>query len=87
MDNGQKLNDGRKIIIDAFKYKAFPFGRHFEDEDEDGCINFDKLDNLIYRKERGVRKELIQKRFKYQNLKIMLKELNKSKTQREMKFR
>ena len=92
LDNAKKLYDGSKIIIDAFKNKVFPFERKYpEDEyeyeneykDENGHINFNRLANLFYRKERDVSKEVIRKHFLHQNSVSVLEKLNKSNNNTE----
>ena len=50
-----------------------------------GLINFNRLTNLVYRKEIDVSKELIRKHFRHQYLVSVLEKLNKSKNNKEKK--
>ena len=91
MNNANKLYDGRKTIIDTFKNKVFPFKRkypedEYEYEDQDGFINFRKLDNLIYTKEREVSNELARNFFLVQDLRSLLRKLNETKNTESTKI-
>ena len=68
MENVKRFYDGREMIINALKNKIFPLFHEenmFEDKDEDdirdenGLINYKKLEKLIFWK----RRELVKKQF------------------------
>ena len=72
------------MIINAFKDKMFPLYHEsrFEDKDEhenkkirdeNGLINYQKLDRLSFLKERDINDELVRNHFLVQNLKSLLK--------------
>ena len=75
------------MIINAFKDKIFPLYHEsrFEDEDEvrdeNDLTNYQKPDRLIFLKERH--KWLLRKHFLVQNLRLLLKNLEKSKNNTE----
>ena len=81
------------MIINAFKDKIFPLYHEsrFEDKeqgeirDENGLINYQNLDRLIFLKERDINDELVRKYFLAQNLKSFLINSEKSKNNTEKK--
>ena len=93
LDNVKNFYDGRNMIINAFKDKIFPFYHEsrFEDKDKDkdhirdenGLINYKKLDSLIFLKERVIYYELVRKHFLVHNLRSLLKNLEKSRKNTE----
>ena len=89
LDNVKSFYDGRNMIINAFKDKIFSLYHESRVEDKDdirdenGLINYQKLDRLIFLKERGIDDELVRKHFLVQNLRLLLKNLEKSKNNTE----
>ena len=67
------------MIINVFKDKIFPLYHQsrFEDEeeirDENGLINYQKLERLIFLKGKNINDELVRKHFLAQNLRSFLK--------------
>ena len=89
LDDVKSFYDGRNMIINAFKDKTFSLYHESRIEDKDdirdenGLINYQKLDRLIFLKERGIDDELVRKHFLVQNLRLLLKNLEKSKNNTE----
>ena len=89
LDDVKNFYDGRNMIINAFKDKIFSLYHESRVEDKDdirdenGLINYQKLDRLIFLKERGIDDELVRKHFLVQNLRLLLKNLEKSKNNTE----
>ena len=89
LDDVKSFYDGRNMIINAFKDKIFSLYHESRVEDKDdirdenGLINYQKLDRLIFLKERGIDDELVRKHFLVQNLRLLLKNLEKSKNNTE----
>ena len=90
LDDVKSFYDGRNMIINAFKDKIFSLYHESRVEDKDdirdenGLINYQKLDRLIFLKERGIDDELVRKHFLVQNLRLLLKNLEKSKNNTEV---
>ena len=70
LENVKRFYDGREMIINAFKNKIFPLYHEenmFDDKDEDdikdenGLINYKKLERLIFSKRRDIYNELVKK--------------------------
>ena len=81
---------GEKNIIEGFKNKIFRI--HHDDEDSrfenndendirdnNGLIDYIKLESLIKIKERDINDQLVRKHFLVQDLRALLEKLNKSK--------
>ena len=89
LDDVKSFYDGRNMSINAFKDKTFSLYHESRVEDKDdirdenGLINYQKLDRLIFLKERGIDDELVRKHFLVQNLRLLLKNLEKSKNNTE----
>ena len=70
LENVKRFYDGREMIINAFKNKIFPLYHEenmFDDKDEDdikdenGLINYKKLERLIFSKRRDIYNDLVKK--------------------------
>ena len=81
---------GQKKVFEVFKNKIFRI--HHDDEDSrfenndendirdnNGLIDYIKLESLIKIKERDINDQLVRKHFLVQDLRVLLEKLNKSK--------
>ena len=84
LDNVKKFYSGRYMIINAFKDKIFSLYHKSRFEWRyKFLINYKKLDRLNFLKERDINGELVRKRFLVQNLRSLLKNLEKAKDNTE----
>ena len=87
---------GREKIIEGFKNGIFPINyddeeeeqtRYEEEENEirnqNGLIDYKRLERLIDLKNRGINDELVRKYFQVQDLAALLEKLKKSKNNTE----
>ena len=87
---------GREKIIEGFKNGIFPINyddeeeeqtRYEEEENEirnqNGLIDYKRLERLIDLKNRGINDELVRKYFQVQDLAALLEKLEKSKNNTE----
>ena len=87
---------GREKIIEGFKNGIFP--KNYDDEEEEqtryeeeeneirnqnGLIDYKRLERLIDLKNRGINDELVRKYFQVQDLAALLEKLKKSKNNTE----
>ena len=95
MNKAEKFYYGREMIINAFKNKIFAFYHgesRFEDEDEDdikeenGFIDYESLNRVIFLKEWDTNNELVRKIFIAQDLRALLEKLKKSKNAEKNKI-
>ena len=96
LENVKKCYDGRGMIINPFKIEVFPFYRDSEDRkfkdngdndirDNNGLVDYEKLNRPINLKERDINDKLVRKHFQVQNLGALLEKLKKSKNNAERK--
>ena len=82
------------MIINPFKIEVFPFYRDSEDRkfkdngdndirDNNGLVDYEKLNRPINLKERDINDKLVRKHFQVQNLGALLEKLKKSKNNAE----
>ena len=94
LENVKKFYDGRGMIINPFKNEVFPFYRDSEDRkfkdngdndigDNNGLVDYEKLNRPINLKERDINDKLVRKHFQVQNLGALLEKLKKSKNNAE----
>ena len=94
LENVKKCYDGRGMIINPFKNEVFPFYRDSEDRkfkdngdndigDNNGLVDYEKLNRPINLKERDINDKLVRKHFQVQNLGALLEKLKKSKNNAE----
>ena len=94
LDNVKNFYKGREKIIEKFKNKIFPIyhddkDSRFEENDKNdirdnnGLIDYKKLERLIDIKERDITDELLRKHFLLQDLVALLEKLKKSKNNAE----
>ena len=94
LENVKKCYDGRGMIINPFKIEVFPFYRDSEDRkfkdngdndirDNNGLVDYEKLNRPINLKERDINDKLVRKHFQVQNLGALLEKLKKSKNNAE----
>ena len=88
---------GREKIIEGFKNGIFPINYDDEEEEEqtryeeeeneirnqNGLIDYKRLERLIDLKNRGINDELVRKYFQVQDLAALLEKLKKSKNNTE----
>ena len=92
LNNAKKLHKGREKIIEVFKKGIFPLNydereeqesRDKEEENkignENGLIDYKKLNRLIHLKNRDINDELVRKHFLVQNLGALLEKFKKLK--------
>ena len=90
LNNKNNFYKGREKIIEGFKNRIFSFHHDdedsiFEDNDENdirdnnGLIDYKKLERLINIKERDINEELVRKHFLVQDLGALLEKFNKLK--------
>ena len=96
-NNANKIYKGREKIIEAFKNGMFPLNYDEEEEfrdkekenkirNENGLIDYEKLERLIHLKNRDLNNELVRKHFQVHNLRDLLKSLKKSKNNTEKNY-
>ena len=87
LENVKIFYDGRERTINVFKNKIFPlyheenmFGNKDENDisDENGLINYKKLERLIFSKRRDINDELVKKYFLVKDLKTLLEKNQKN---------
>ena len=96
MNITKKIYKGREKIIERFKNGIFPINyddeeeeqtRYEEEENEirnqNGLIDYKRLERLIDLKNRGINDELVRKYFQVQDLAALLEKLKKSKNNTE----
>ena len=97
LNNANKIYKGRGKIIEAFKNGMFPLNydeeeefRHKEKENkirnENGLIDYEKLERLIHLKNRDINNELVRKHFQVHNLRDLLKNVKKSNNNTERNY-
>lgn len=93
MNNAGNIYGATEITINAFKHKMFQYYQesYFEDRDEirdyNGIINHEKVKMHIYLREEEQNDDLIKKHLMVQDLRLVLKDVNKTKNKTENKIK
>ena len=99
LNNAKNIYKGREKIIEGFKDGIFQLNYDEEEEfmdkekenkirNENGLIDYEKLERLIHLKNRDLNNELVRKHFQVHNLRDLLKSLKSQKIiQKKITFR